>query len=56
MFSTAGHHLLVLAYGRAPASQVTPFLCFQLIFAALGGRLVAHRPIQVAAAARPAKA
>jgi drug/metabolite transporter (DMT)-like permease len=82
VFSTAGHHLLVLAYGRAPASQVTPFLYFQLIFAALGGwlvfdqipdlwawlgialiafsgvsgRLVAHRPIQVAAAARPAKA
>ena len=40
VFSTLGHHLLVLAYGRAPASSVSPFLYFQLIFAALGGWLV----------------
>jgi drug/metabolite transporter (DMT)-like permease len=37
--SSAGHFLLILAYGRARPSVVTPFLYFQLAFATLAGML-----------------
>lgn len=38
--SSMGHQLLVLAYSRARASALTPFLYFQLVFAAIGGWIV----------------
>lgn len=38
--SAVGHHLLVMAYQRSPASRITPFLYAQLPFAALGGFLL----------------
>ena len=38
--ATIGHWLLTLAYSRAPASTLTPFLYFQIGFAMLGGYLV----------------
>jgi drug/metabolite transporter (DMT)-like permease len=38
--SSLGHQLLVLAYSKARASALTPFLYFQLVFAAIGGWLV----------------
>ena len=37
---TVGHFLLILAYQRAPASTLTPFLYVQIAFAMLGGWLV----------------
>lgn len=40
VFSSLGHYLLILAYGRAPASGLTPYLYFQIGFAALGSWLV----------------
>jgi drug/metabolite transporter (DMT)-like permease len=40
VLSSLGHHLLVMAYARAPAPRITPFLYFQLVFATLGGWLV----------------
>ena len=44
-FSTIGHYLLILAYGRAPVAVLTPYLYLQIAFAMLGGWLVfAHRP------------
>lgn len=40
-----GHFLLILAYGRAPAATLTPFLYVQIGFAMLGGWLVfSHVP------------
>jgi drug/metabolite transporter (DMT)-like permease len=43
--STAGHYLLIVAYSRAPAAALTPYLYFQIPFATLGGWLAfAHRP------------
>lgn len=45
VFATLGHFLLIVAYQRATASTVTPFLYVQIGFAVLGGWLVfAHRP------------
>lgn len=35
-----GHYLLIVAYSRAPASTLTPFLYFHIGFATLGGWLV----------------
>ncbi len=40
VMATIGHLLLTLAYSRAPASTLTPFLYFQIGFAMLGGYLV----------------
>jgi drug/metabolite transporter (DMT)-like permease len=37
VFSTLGHYLLILGYGRATPSTLTPFLYFQIGFAALAG-------------------
>ncbi len=38
--ATVGHFLLILAYQRAPASTLTPYLYAQIAFATLGGWLV----------------
>ena len=35
-----GHYLLIVAYSRAQASTLTPFLYFHIGFATLGGWLV----------------
>lgn len=44
-FGAVGHYLLIVAYSRAPASTLTPFLYFHIGFATLGGWLVfAHVP------------
>ena len=37
---TVGHFMLILAYQRAPASTLTPYLYAQIAFAMLGGWLV----------------
>lgn len=37
---TVGHFMLILAYQRAPASTLTPYLYAQIAFALLGGVLV----------------
>ena len=37
---TIGHYLLILAYKRSPASNLTPYLYAQIVFAMLGGWLV----------------
>jgi drug/metabolite transporter (DMT)-like permease len=43
--ATIGHFLLILAYQRAPAATLTPYLYAQIGFAMLGGWLVfAHTP------------
>ncbi|HSV34120.1 MAG TPA: DMT family transporter [Ramlibacter sp.] len=43
--ATVGHFLLILAFQRAPASTLTPFLYAQIAFAMLGGWLVfSHVP------------
>jgi drug/metabolite transporter (DMT)-like permease len=43
--ATVGHFLLILAYYRAPAATLTPYLYTQIAFAVLGGLLVfAHVP------------
>lgn len=45
LFSSLGHYLLILAYDRAPAIELTPLFYFQIAFAMLGGWLVfAHVP------------
>lgn len=45
LMGTAGHFLMILAYGRAPASTLTPFLYAQIGFAMLGGWLAfSHVP------------
>jgi drug/metabolite transporter (DMT)-like permease len=42
---SVGHFLLILAYARAPAATLTPYLYAQIGFAMLGGWLVfAHVP------------
>jgi drug/metabolite transporter (DMT)-like permease len=42
---TVGHFFLILAYQRAPASTLTPYLYAQIAFAMLGGWLLfAHVP------------
>jgi drug/metabolite transporter (DMT)-like permease len=43
--ATVGHFMLILAYQRAPAATLTPYLYTQIAFAMLGGWLVfAHVP------------
>ena len=50
-FSTVGHFLLILAYGRASVSSLTPFLYAQIGFAAAAGWLVfSHVPDSLALA------
>lgn len=45
LFGAVGHFLLILAYQRAPAMTLTPYLYAQIVFAMLGGWLVfAHVP------------
>jgi drug/metabolite transporter (DMT)-like permease len=45
--ATLGHFLLILAYGRAPAATLTPYMYVQIGFAMLGGWLVfSHIPDQ----------
>jgi drug/metabolite transporter (DMT)-like permease len=40
LMGTVGHFLLILAYQRAPASTLTPYLYAQIAFATLGGWLM----------------
>ena len=40
LLGTVGHYLLIVAYSRAQASTLTPFLYFHIGFATLGGWLV----------------
>ena len=45
LMATVGHFMLILAYQRAPASTLTPYLYAQIAFAMLGGWIVfAHVP------------
>ena len=47
ILASIGHFLLILAYGRAPAATLTPYLYTQIGFAVLGGWLVLdHLPDQ----------
>jgi len=51
LMATVGHFLLILAYQRAPASTLTPYLYGQIAFAMLGGWLVfSHVPDGVSVA------
>lgn len=48
LMGTVGHFLLILAYKRAPAATLTPYLYAQIGFAMLGGWLVfSHVPDQL---------
>ncbi|MES2979471.1 MAG: DMT family transporter [Pseudomonadota bacterium] len=40
LFSTMGHYFMILGYGRASPATLTPFLYFQIAFAAFAGWLV----------------
>ena len=42
VMATVGHFMLILAYQRAPAATLTPYLYSQIAFAMLGGWLVFH--------------
>ena len=45
VLGTVGHYFLIVAYSRAPASALTPYLYSHIAFATLGGWLVfAHVP------------
>jgi drug/metabolite transporter (DMT)-like permease len=45
LMATVGHFMLILAYQRAPAATLTPYLYGQIAFAMLGGWLVfSHVP------------
>jgi drug/metabolite transporter (DMT)-like permease len=45
LLATVGHFMLILAYQRAPAATLTPYLYAQIGFAMLGGWLVfSHVP------------
>ena len=47
VLASIGHFLLILAYGRAPAATLTPYMYTQIGFAVLGGWLVFdHLPDQ----------
>jgi drug/metabolite transporter (DMT)-like permease len=49
LMGTVGHFMLILAYQRAAAATLTPFLYTQIAFAMLGGLLVfAHMPDSLA--------
>ncbi|MDB5732183.1 MAG: putative drug/metabolite transporter, EamA-like protein [Variovorax sp.] len=43
LMGTVGHFMLILAYQRAPASTLTPYLYAQIAFAMLGGWFVFSR-------------
>lgn len=48
LMATVGHFLLILAYYRAPAATLTPYLYAQIAFAMLGGYIVfSHVPDQL---------
>jgi drug/metabolite transporter (DMT)-like permease len=40
LLGAVGHYLLILAYYRAPAATLTPYLYTQIAFAMLGGLIV----------------
>jgi drug/metabolite transporter (DMT)-like permease len=40
--ASIGHFLLILAYGRAPAATLTPYMYAQIAFGVLGGWVVFH--------------
>jgi drug/metabolite transporter (DMT)-like permease len=42
LMGTVGHFFLILAYQRAPAATLTPFLYLQIGFSMLGGYLIFH--------------
>lgn len=45
LMGTVGHFMLILAYARAPAATLTPYLYSQIAFAMIGGLLVfSHVP------------
>ena len=45
LMATLGHFFLILAYGRAPAATLTPYMYTQIGFAMLGGWIVfGHMP------------
>ena len=45
LMATLGHFFLIMAYGRAPAATLTPYMYVQIGFAVLGGWLVfSHIP------------
>jgi drug/metabolite transporter (DMT)-like permease len=45
VMATVGHFMLILAYQRAPAATLTPYLYSQIAFAMLAGMLVfGHLP------------
>jgi len=47
VMATLGHFFLILAYGRAPAATLTPYMYAQIGFAVLGGWVVfSHIPDQ----------
>lgn len=47
LMATLGHFFLILAYGRAPAATLTPYMYAQIGFAVLGGWVVfGHVPDQ----------
>jgi drug/metabolite transporter (DMT)-like permease len=47
VLASIGHFLLILAYGRAPAATLTPYMYAQIGFAVLGGWVVfSHLPDQ----------
>jgi drug/metabolite transporter (DMT)-like permease len=47
VLASMGHFLLILAYSRAPAAALTPYMYTQIGFAVLGGWLVFdHLPDQ----------
>jgi drug/metabolite transporter (DMT)-like permease len=49
LMGTVGHFMLILAYQRAPAATLTPYLYSQIAFATLGGWLVfSHVPDRLA--------
>jgi drug/metabolite transporter (DMT)-like permease len=51
LMATVGHFMLILAYYRAPAATLTPYLYSQIGFAMLGGLLVfSHVPDQLSLA------
>ena len=51
VMATIGHFMLILAYQRAPAATLTPYLYSQIAFAMLGGWLVfRHVPDQLSMA------
>jgi drug/metabolite transporter (DMT)-like permease len=47
VLASIGHFLLILAYGRAPAATLTPYMYAQIAFGVVGGWVVfQHLPDQ----------